>query len=163
MGGGGTAVVEAAGSTTSGASAGRAPGRTAIRVRTASARRPSSATTAARPIRIKPPVNALTPATMSVVPRVNSLIGMPNPMAAMPTAAITIPNKDNIIDMLTSRSAILGSGHDAMVTKEFWPRSGPIAITNVALPRPNPILINAGHDALALVTSTLDDARHHAP
>jgi hypothetical protein len=148
---------------TSGASAGRASGRTAIRVRTASPRRPSSATTAARPMRIKPPVNALTPATMSVVPRVNSLIGMPNPMAAMPTAAITIPNKDNIIDMLTPRSAILGSGHDAMVTKEFWPRSAPIAITNVALPRPNPILINAGHDALTLATSALDDARHHAP
>lgn len=148
---------------TSAASAGRASGRTAIRVRTASPRRPSSATTAARPMRIKPPVNALTPATMSVVPRVNSLIGMPNPMAAMPTAAITIPNKDNIIDMLTPRSAILGSGHDAMVTKEFWPRSAPIAITNVALPRPNPILINAGHDALTLATSVLDDARHHAP
>src|SRR5437870_2393763 len=163
MGGEGTAVVEAAGSTTSGASAGRAAGRGTIRVRTASARRPSSATTAARPIRIKPPVNALTPATMSVVPRVNSLIGMPNPMAAMPTAAITIPNKDNIIDMLTPRSAILGSGHDAMVTKEFWPRSAPIAITNVALPRPNPILINAGHDALTLATSALDDARHRAP
>jgi hypothetical protein len=65
--------------------------------------------------------------------------------------------------MLTPRSAILGSGHDAMVTKEFWPRSAPIAITNVALPRPNPILINAGHDALTLATSTLDGARHHAP
>src|SRR5258708_27418164 len=114
-------------------------------------------------MRIKPPVNALTPATMSVVPRVNSLIGMPNPMAAMPTAAITIPNKDNIIDMLTPRSAILGSGHDAMVTKEFWPRSAPIAITNVALPRPNPILINAAHDALTLATSVLDDAPPHAP
>ena len=67
-------------------------------------------------MRIKPPVKALTPATMSVVPRVNSLIGMPNPMAAMPTAAITIPNKDNNMDMFTPRSAILGSGHDAMVT-----------------------------------------------
>jgi hypothetical protein len=155
-------MADGAGST-SAASVGRASGRTAIRVRTASPRRPSSATTAARPMRIKPPVNALTPATMSVVPRVNSLIGMPNPMAAMPTAAITIPNKDNIIDMLTPRSAILGSGHDAMVTKEFWPRSAPIAITNVALPRPNPILINAGHDALTLATSALDDARHHAP
>jgi hypothetical protein len=33
----------------------------------------------------------------------------------------------------------------------------------VALPRPNPILINAGHDALTLATSVLDDARHHAP
>jgi hypothetical protein len=109
-------------------------------------------------MRIKPPVNALTPETMSVVPRVNSLIGMPNPMAAMPTAAITIPNKDNIIDMLTPRSAILGSGHGAMVTKEFWPRSAPIAITNVALPRPNPILINAGDDALTLATSAPDDA-----
>ncbi len=125
MGGEGTAVVEAAGSTTSGASAGRAAGRGAIRVRTASARRPSSATTAARPIRIKPPVNALTPATMSVVPRVNSLIGMPNPIEAMPTAASTIPNKDKITDMLTPRlyalprPAILGNGHDAMVTKEF--------------------------------------------
>ena len=92
-----------AGSTASGASAGRAAGRAAIRVRTASARRPSSATTAARPMRIKPPVNALTPATMSVVPRVNSLIGMPNPIAAMPTAASTIPNKDKITDMLTPR------------------------------------------------------------
>jgi len=81
----------------------------------------------------------------------------------MPTAAITIPNKDNIIDMLMPRSAILGSGHDAMVTKEFWPRSAPIAITNVALPRPNPILINAGRDALTPATSALDDARHHAP
>jgi hypothetical protein len=79
-------------------------------------------------------------------------------MAAMPTAAITIPNKDNTIDMLTPRSAILGSGHDAMVTKEFWPRSAPIAITNVALPRPNSILINAGHDALTLATSAPDDA-----
>jgi hypothetical protein len=85
---------------------------------------------------------------------------MPNPMAAMPTAAITIPNKDNIIDMLTPRSAILGSSHDAMVTKEFWPRYAPIAITNVALPRPNPILINAGHGALTPATSALDDARH---
>jgi hypothetical protein len=28
----------------------------------------------------------------------------------------------------------------------------------VALPRPNPILINAGHDALTLTTSALDDA-----
>src|SRR5262249_29229470 len=125
MGGGGTAVVEAVASATSGAAARRAPGRGAIRVRTASARRPSSATTAARPIRIKPPVNALTPATMSVVPRVNSLIGMPNPIAAMPTAASTIPNKDKITDMLTPRlyalprPAILGGGHDAMVTKEF--------------------------------------------
>lgn len=158
-------MVEAVGST-SGASVGRASGRTAIRVRTASPRRPSSATTAARPMRIRPPVNALTPATMSVAPRVNSLIGMPNPMAAMPTAAITIPNKDNIIDMMTPRSAILGSGHDAMVTKEFWPRSGPTAITNVARPRPNPILINAGHDALTLATSALDDAvitRHANP
>src|SRR5260370_1092672 len=122
MGAGGTTMVEAVGST-SGASVGRASGRTAIRVRTASPRRPSSAT----------------------------------------TAAIPIPNKDTIIDMLTPRSAILGSGHDAMVTKEFWPRSAPIAITNVALPRPNPILINAGHDALTLATSALDDARHHAP
>jgi len=34
----------------------------------------------------------------------------------MPTAAITIPNKDNSMDMFTPRSAILGSGHDAMVT-----------------------------------------------
>src|SRR5262249_1839254 len=90
-------------------------------------------------------------------------IGMPNPMAAMPTAAITIPNKDNIIDMLTSRSAILGSGHDAMVTKEFWPRCAPIAITNVALPRPSPTLMTAGHDALTPTTSSLADARHHAP
>jgi hypothetical protein len=87
---------------------------------------------------------------------------MPNPMAAMPTAAITIPNKDNIIDMLTPRSAILGSGHDAMVTKEFWPRSAPIAITNVALSRPNPILINAGRDAPTPATSAGDDARHRA-
>jgi len=109
-------------------------------------------------MRIKPPVKALTPATMSVVPRVNSLIGMPNPMAAMPTAAITIPNKDNSIDMFTPRSAILGSGHDAMVTKEFWPRSAPTAITNVSLPWPNPILINAGRDALTPATSALDDA-----
>src|SRR5262249_2340164 len=98
------------------------------------------------------------PATMSVVPRVNSLIGMPNPMAAMPTAAITIPNKDNSIDMFTPRSAILGSGHDAMVTKEFWPRSAPTAITNVSLRWPNPILINAGRDALTPATSALGDA-----
>src|SRR5215813_13498244 len=47
-----------------------------------------------------------------------------------------------------ARSAVFGSGHDAMVTKEFRPRCGPTAITNVALPRPNPILINAGSDAL---------------
>jgi hypothetical protein len=100
---------------------------------------------------------------MSVVPRVNSLIGMPNPMAAMPTAAITIPNKDNNIDMFTPRSAILGSGHDAMVTKEFWPRSASTAITNVSLLWPNPILINAGRDALTPATSAPDDARHHAP
>src|SRR5262249_59672766 len=44
------------------------------------------------------------------------------------------------------RPAVLGTGHDAMVTKEFWPRSAPIAITNVAGPRPNPILINTGRD-----------------
>ncbi len=129
MGGEGPAVVEAAGSTTSGASAGRAAARGAIRVRTASARRPSSATTAARPTRIKPPVNALTPATMSVVPRVNSLIGMPNPIAAMPTAASTIPNKDKITDMLTPRLYAL-----------------PRPATNVARPPPNPILINTGRD-----------------
>jgi len=42
----------------------------------------------------------------------------------MPTAAITIPNKDNIMDMLTPRSAILGSGHDTMVTLVF-PRGPP--------------------------------------
>src|SRR5262249_4641694 len=150
-GGGGAVGGEAAGSTTSGAWAGRPPGRTATGVRTASARRPSSATTAARPIRIKPPVNAVTPATMSVVPRVNSLIGMPNPIAAMPTAATTIPNKDKITDMLTPRRfyalprpAIPGTGHDAMVTKEFRPRSTPIAIRNVARQRPKPILINTG-------------------
>src|SRR5262249_17951720 len=53
---------------------------------------------------------------------------------------------------------ILGSGHDAMVTKEFWPRSAPTAITNVSLPWPNPILINAGRDALTPATSALDDA-----
>jgi hypothetical protein len=29
-----------------------------------------------------------------------------------------------------------------MVSKEFRPRSAPIAITNVALQRPNPIVIN---------------------
>jgi hypothetical protein len=51
---------------------------------------------------------------------------MPNPIAAMPTAATTIPNKDKITDMLTPRRfyalprpAIPGNGHDAMVTKEF--------------------------------------------
>jgi hypothetical protein len=45
-----------------------------------------------------------------------------------------------------------------MVTKEFWPRSAPTAITNVSLPWPNPILINAGRDALTAATSALDDA-----
>jgi hypothetical protein len=73
------------------------------RARIASRRRPNSATTVASPINTKPPVKALTPATMSVVPSVNSLMGMPNPIAATPAAVTAMPNNDKIVDMFTPR------------------------------------------------------------
>ena len=99
-GGGGTAtMLGAAGGGASTGSAPRAAGRATGRVFNASRRRPSSLTTAARPIRIKPPVSPVTPVTMSVVPRVNSLIGIPNPIAATPTAAIRMPSKYKITDI----------------------------------------------------------------
>jgi hypothetical protein len=81
---------------------------------------------------------------MSVVPSVNSLMGMPNPIAATPAAVTAMPNNDKIRDMFAPRPgpAILGSSHGAMVTKEFWPRCTPIAITNVTPRGSNPILIN---------------------
>lgn len=44
-----------------------------------------------------------------------------------------------------------------MVSKEFRPRSAPIAITNVALQRPNPIVINRQG-----VTSARMEPRGHA-
>jgi hypothetical protein len=68
-------------------------------VRIVSLKRPSSATTAPSPIKTNPPVSAPTPATINVVPSVNSLIGMPNPIAATPAAATAMPNSDKITDM----------------------------------------------------------------
>ena len=126
------------------ASAERAADRAMGRARIASRRRPNSATTVASPIRTKPPVKALTPATMSVVPSVNSLMGMPNPIAATPAAVTAMPNSDKIVAMFAPRPgpAMRGSSHGAMVIKEFWPRCTPIAITNVTPRPPNPILIN---------------------
>jgi hypothetical protein len=43
---------------------------------------------------MNPPVSAVVPPDISVAPRVNSLNGMenPNPIAATPDAATTIPN-----------------------------------------------------------------------
>jgi len=53
-----------------------------------------------------------------VVPRVNSLIGIPNPIAATPAAASTIPNNDKITDIYPSPSAnrLPRQSHGAMVT-----------------------------------------------
>src|SRR5262245_17300928 len=103
-GGGGTAtMLGAAGAGASTGSAARAAGRATGRVFDASPTRPSSLTTAARPIRIKPPVSPVTPVMMSVVPRVNSLIGIPNPIAATPAAATRIPSKYKITDIHVPR------------------------------------------------------------
>src|SRR5262245_25357657 len=105
-GGGGTATtLGAAGAGASTDSAARAAGRATGRVFNASLTRPSSLTTAARPIRIKPPVSPVTPDTMSVVPRVNSLIGIPNPIAARPAAATRIPSKYKITDIHVPRDS----------------------------------------------------------
>ena len=48
---------------------------------------------------MRPPVSAVVPAMMEVVPRLNSLIVLPNPIVAMPAAATTIPNISNITDI----------------------------------------------------------------
>src|SRR6476659_8309797 len=121
----GTATIEgAAGTTGSTASGGRAAGLASGRVLSASVIRPSSATTAANPIRTKPPANPVVPARTSVVPRVNSLIGIPNPIAATPAAASTIPNNDKITDIyiqVPARTGYPRQSHGAMVTKEFDP------------------------------------------
>src|SRR3954471_1046858 len=120
----GTATIEGtAGTNGSTASGGRAAGLASGRVLSASVIRPSSATTAANPIRTKPPANPVVPARTSVVPRVNSLIGIPNPIAATPAAASTIPNNDKITDIYASPSAnrLPRQSHGAMVTKEFDP------------------------------------------
>jgi hypothetical protein len=71
-------------------------------------------------------------------------MGIPNPIAATPAAATTMPNNDKMTDMLYAPPdrAVLGSSHGAMVSEEFRPRSALIAITNVALQRPDPIVIN---------------------
>jgi hypothetical protein len=74
---------------------------------------------------------------MSVAPSVNSLIGMPNPIAATPAAATTIPSNVKIKDMRRPPT-LFGD----MVTKEFWPRSASAATTNMTWLRPNPIVLN---------------------
>jgi hypothetical protein len=140
----GVASVTGAAAVCASSSAERDADRAMGRARIASRRRPNSATTVASPIKTKPPVKALTPATMSVVPSVNSLMGMPNPIAATPAAVTAMPNSDKIVAMFAPRPgpAMLGSSHGAMVIKEFWPRCTPIAITNVTARPSNPSLIN---------------------
>jgi hypothetical protein len=78
------------------------------------------------------------------VPSVNSLMGIPNPIAATPAAATTMPNNDKMTAIFYAPPdpAVFGSSHGVMVSEEFRPRSTPIAITNVALQQPNPIVIN---------------------
>jgi hypothetical protein len=83
--------------------------------------RASSLTTADRPIRMNPPVSAVVPPDISVAPRENSLNGMenPNPIAATPDAATTIPNinKTKAIAPMLGPTCVIGGGNRAtMVT-----------------------------------------------
>ena len=66
--------------------------------------RASSVTTADRPISRSPPTTAKAPAKIRVAPRLNSLIGIPNPIKAPPAAASSIPSTSRITDItLTPR------------------------------------------------------------
>ena len=87
-----------AGATGSAASAGRATGRGTARAFSASATAPSSVTTADRPIRIRPPVSAVVPAMMDVVPRLNSLIVLPIRSWRCPRGD-HVPNISNVTDI----------------------------------------------------------------
>ena len=64
--------------------------------------RASSVTTADRPTSRSPPTTAKAPAKISVPPRLNSLIGMPNPTKAPPAAASSIPSTSRITDITTN-------------------------------------------------------------
>ena len=63
---------------------------------------------------------------MSVVPRVNSLIGIPNPIAATPAAATAMPNNDKITDMFASAPRLLAAAMVLWLAKNLIPfRSKP--------------------------------------
>ena len=68
-----------------------ATGRAPARGRSALAIWVSWSTAAARPIRIRPAATAMVPATIIVLPRLNSLIGIPKPIVTMPAAATRYP------------------------------------------------------------------------
>ncbi len=61
----------------------------------ASATRRSCPATMPRPIMIRPPTTAVVPALISVFPKLNSLIGIPNPIMTRPANSANAPMPNN--------------------------------------------------------------------